>query len=72
MVRDIKGEEDLACQVLHPCDNQLIAVFGDSIHFNKGRHLDGGIADNGVRQGRYDRVVSHPHPMYNPPKRGIG
>jgi hypothetical protein len=71
-VRDIKGEEYLACQVLHPCDNQLIAVFGDSIHCNNGRHLDGGIAENGIWQGRYDPVVSHPHPMYNPPKGGIG
>jgi hypothetical protein len=69
-VRDIKGEEDLACQVLHPCNNQLIAVFGDSIHRNDGCHLDGGIMDNGVWQGRYDRVVSHPHLMYNPPKGG--
>ncbi len=51
-VRDIEGEEDLACQVLHPCDNQLIVVFGDSIHCNNGRHLDGGIADNGAWQGR--------------------
>jgi hypothetical protein len=71
-VRHIEGEEDLACQVLHPCDNQLIAVFGDSIHCNNGRHLDGGIADDGVWQGRYDRVVSHPHPMYYPPKGGVG
>ncbi len=71
-VRDIKGEEDLACQVLHPCNNQLIAVFGDSIHHNDGRHLDGGIADNGVWQGWYNHVVSHPHPMYYPPKGGIG
>jgi hypothetical protein len=66
-VRDITGEEDLACQVLHPCDNQLIAVFGDSIHCNDGRHLDGGIADDGVWQARYNCVVSHLHPMYNPP-----
>jgi hypothetical protein len=71
-VRDIEGEEDLARQVLHPCDNQLIVVFGDSIHRNDGRHLDGGIADDGVWQGRYNRVVSHPHLMYKPPKGGIG
>ncbi len=71
-VRDIEAEEDLACQVLHPCNNQLIAVFGDSIHCNDGRHLDGGIADNGIWQGRYDHVVSHPHLMYNPPKGGVG
>ena len=62
-VRDFEGEEDLARQVLHPCDNQLIGVYGDSIHRNDGRHLDGGIADDKVWQGRYDRVVSHPHPM---------
>ncbi len=34
--------------------------------------MDGGIADNGIWQGRYNRVVSHPHPMYNPPKEGVG
>ena len=62
-VRDIEGEEDLARQFLHPCDNQLIAVYGDTLHRNDGRHLDGGIADDGVWQRRYDRVVAHPHPM---------
>jgi hypothetical protein len=71
-VRDIEGEEDLANQVLHPCDNQLVAVFGNSIQCNDGRHLDGSIADDGIWQGRYDRVVSHPHPMYNSPKGGVG
>ncbi len=70
--RDIEGEEDLACQFLHPCDNQLITVYGDTIHRNDGRHLDGGIADDGVWQRRYNRVVAHPHPMYNPPKGGVG
>ncbi len=71
-VRDIKEEEDLTRQVLHPCNNQLIAVFGDSIHCNDGHHLDGGIADNGIWQGRYDRVLSHSDPMYNPPKEEVG
>jgi hypothetical protein len=71
-MRDIEGEEDLACQVLHPWDNKLMAVFGNSIHCNNGHHLDGGIADNGIWQGRYNRVVSHPHLMYNPPKGNIG
>ncbi len=47
-VRDIEGEEDQACQVPYPCNNQLIAVFGDSVHCNNRHHLDGGIADNGV------------------------
>ena len=47
-LRDIEGDEDLARQVLYPCDNQLIAVYGDTIHCNDGRHLDGGIADDKV------------------------
>jgi hypothetical protein len=71
-IRDIKEEEDLACQFLHPCNNQLIAVYGDTIHRNDGRHLDRGIANNCVWQRRYDRVVVHPHLMYNPPKGGVG
>jgi len=61
--RDVKGEEDLARQFLHPCNNRLIVVYGDTIHCNNGHHLDGGIADNSVWQRRYDRVVAHPHPM---------
>jgi hypothetical protein len=71
-VRDIEGEEDLACQVLHPCGNQLIAVFGDSIHRNDGCQLDGGIADDGIWQGRCDCVVSHPHLINYLPKGGAG
>lgn len=30
--RDIEGEDGLECQALHPCDNQLVLVHGDSIH----------------------------------------
>ncbi len=70
--RDVKGEEDLGRQILNACDNQLVTVYGDSIHCNDGRHLDGGVADNSVWQRRYDRVVAHSHPMYNPPKGGLG
>ncbi len=33
-VRDIEGDKDLACQVLHPCNNQLITVYGNSIYYN--------------------------------------
>ncbi len=28
--------------------------------------------DDGIWQGRYDHVVSHPHLMYYPPKGGVG
>ncbi len=70
--RDVEGEEDLGRQVLHAWDNQLVAVYGDSIHRNDGRHLDGGVANEKVWQRRYDWVVAHPHPMYNLPKGGLG
>ncbi len=70
--RDVEGEEDLGRQILHACDNQLVTVYGDSIHCNGGRHLDGGVADNSIWQRRYDWVVAHPHPMYNPPKGRLG
>jgi hypothetical protein len=30
--RDIEGEDDLGHQVLHAWDNQLVGVYGDSIH----------------------------------------
>jgi hypothetical protein len=46
--RDVEGEEDLGHQTLHACDNQLVTVYGDSIHRNDGRHLDGGVADDSV------------------------
>jgi hypothetical protein len=50
--RDVEGEEDLGCQILHACDNQLVTVYGDSIHCNDGRHLDGGVANDSVWQRR--------------------
>ncbi len=70
--RDVEGEEDLGRQILHACDNQLVTVYGDSIHCNDGRHLDGGVADDSIWQRRYNWVVAHLHPMYNPPKGGLG
>jgi hypothetical protein len=70
--RDVEGEEDLGRRILHACNNYFVTLYGDSIHHNDGRHLDGGVADDSIWQRRYDRVVAHPHPMYNPPKGGLG
>ena len=71
-VPDVDGEEDLRNQETLQCDVLLHGVYGDTLHRNDGRHMDGGVADDNVWQRRYDRVVSHPHPMYNPPKGGLG
>ena len=53
-------------------DQKLPKVFGDTIHRNDGRHLDGGIADNQCWQRRYDTVVANTHTLYLPPQGRIG
>ena len=53
-------------------DRKLRAVYGDTIHRNDGRHLDGGIANDAVWQARYDAVVANPHQLYLPPQGKIG
>ena len=49
-------------------DRKLRAVYGNTIHRNDGRHLDGGIANDTVWQARYDAVVANPHQLYLPPQ----
>ncbi len=49
-------------------DRKLRAVYGDTIHRNNGRHLNGGIADDQIWQARYDAVVANPHQLYLPPQ----
>ena len=47
-------------------------VYGDKIYQNDGRHLNGGIADDQIRQARYDAVVANPHQLYLPPQGKVG
>ena len=49
-------------------DRKLRAVYGDTIHRNDGRHLDGGIANDEGWQARYDAAVANPHQLYLPPQ----
>ncbi len=53
-------------------DQKLTEVFGDTIHRNDGRHLDGGIADDQCWQRRYDAIVANSHTLYLPPQGRIG
>ena len=41
--RDDERASDLLAQVTHPADRKLIIAFGDTVHRNDGRHLDGGL-----------------------------
>ncbi len=68
-VRKIKGEEDLACQVLHPCDNQLIAVFGDSIHLQKWTSLRRGYCRQWRLAGEVQPRGVTPTPNVQPAQR---
>jgi len=54
------------------CDHKLIAVYGNTMHRNDGRHLTGGIDDDALWQRRYDKVAANSHGMYFPPKGAIG
>ena len=58
----------------HPpdADQRLTEVFGDTIHRNDGRHLNGGIADDQCWQTRYDTVVANTHTLYLPSQGRIG
>ena len=47
-------------------------MYGDTIHQNDRWHLHGGVEDDEAMQYLYDKVVSHPHPMYSPPKGEVG
>ena len=64
--------EGTVAQVTHPADRKLLIAFGDTVHRNDGRHLDGGIAEDAAVQALYDKLMDHPHGMYSPPKGGVG
>jgi hypothetical protein len=70
--RDDEREGDLLAQETHPADCKLLLAYGDTVHQNDGRHLDGGIAEDVATQVLYDRLIDHPHGMYSPPKGGVG
>ena len=65
---DAEMATDLLIQVEHKADRRLIGVYGDTIHRNDGRHLNGGITGDAGMVWLYDKVVINPHPMYLPPK----
>ncbi len=50
-------------------DRKLHGVFGDTIHHNNGRHLDGGIGEDEDRkwQRLHERVVAARLPLYSLP-----
>ena len=48
------AQGDPHLQVLSPADRMLISMYGDTIHQNDGRHLDGGIG--GVADQLWQRL----------------
>ena len=66
-VQDLQGQEE------HEADRRLKKVYGgDTVHRNDGRQLHGGVEGDAAMCMLYDNVVSHPHPMYSPPKGKVG
>jgi hypothetical protein len=62
-------EADPQLQRLTSMDWPLLGIFGDTIHLNKGTHLDGGIgvAEDTKWQQPYNRVAACSLPLYNLP-----
>jgi len=58
---------DLLLQSFTGVDQKLHSVFGDTIHHNDGRHLDGGIGEDKDRkwQRLHERVVAALLPLYS-------
>ena len=45
----------------------MTELFGDVLHDNDGKHLDGGIEDDAYWQGLYDRVTDGSVPLWDLP-----
>ncbi|KAL7549341.1 hypothetical protein ACHAWF_012611, partial [Thalassiosira exigua] len=69
---DPECEPDRQAQQLHPADECLIEVYGDTVHRNGGRQLHGGIAEDDGMCMIYDKIVSYAHPLYTPPQGRVG
>ena len=63
---------DLPGYILTPADRLLDTVYGDHVHANDGCHLDGGVADDGMWQARWNRVLQHHPKNYSVPKGRVG
>ena len=69
-IKDKEKELDIVNQEEHEADRRLNEVFGDTVHRNDGRHIDGGVIGDKEMCELYDQVVNYPHPMYSPPTWG--
>ena len=63
---------DLPDHILTPVDKLLDEVYGDHIHQNDGRHLDGGVQDDGFWQNCWKVLVPLPSSKYDVPRGPIG
>ncbi|KAL7503120.1 hypothetical protein ACHAXN_000965, partial [Cyclotella atomus] len=65
-------EDDPKMQPLSAADERLRSVYGDTIHLNDGRHLDGGVKDDRVWQWRWNRIVSMDLSLWDAPPGKVG
>jgi hypothetical protein len=68
----IEAGADLPGYEPTPADVLLDAVYGDHVHPNDGRHLDGGIRDDLPWQSRWTRSVQLAPTRYSVPKGKVG
>ena len=73
-IAGLDSRQDLLGVVLTEADKKLMAVYGDTVHLNDGRHLHGGV-DAALDEQHikwFDLVVAHPHKLYFPPRCKVG
>jgi hypothetical protein len=63
---------DLPGANLTDADRMMDKVYGDHVHQNPGKHLDGGIADDPIWQEHWRRLVVYSTKTYDVPRGALG
>jgi hypothetical protein len=63
---------DLPDYVITDADIKLDEVYGDHVHQNSGKHLDGKVADDPMWQNYWERLVVYPFKTYSIPTGAVG
>lgn len=69
---EVRSVGDLPGYSLSDADRMLDKVFGDHVHQNDGKHLDGGILDDTQWQEWWSRLITLPPQRYAAPKGTVG
>jgi hypothetical protein len=67
-----RDKGDLPDYVITDADRKLDEVYGDHVHQNSGKHLDGEVADDQMWQNYWEHLVVYPSKTYSIPTGAVG